>query len=129
MSDDLHATDRAPEPSVELLGTTVLTRALDVGTRLSDQVSDAPGALLLETMLGRYLVDGGGEKVGGLIDGRRSIGEVVTALVDDVGGTPGGLTPSLAPFLEAMSAIGLVEIPDDVTRLPHTTITRIGGPS
>ena len=127
MSEDVHGEARPLHPQVELPDGVVLARALDVGTRVSDQVSDAPGALLLETMLGRYLVDGGGEKVWVLIDGRRSIGELVEAVADEVGFAADEMRPALTSFLHELSTLGLIEVLDDPSRLNPETVARVGG--
>lgn len=70
--------------TVTISGDSVLIRALDVTTRVTDQivetVGDSDGGALLETMLGRYVLDRDARAVWLLLDGRRSVSEVVDVI-------------------------------------------------
>jgi hypothetical protein len=64
--------------------TDILVRRLDVTARVTDQVaelSERPEAgVLLETLIGRYVLDSDGRTVWLLIDGQRTVTEVVEAV-------------------------------------------------
>jgi len=70
--------------TVTISGDSVFIRALDVTTRVTDQivekVGDCDGGALLETMLGRYVLDRDARAVWLLLDGRRSVSEVVDVI-------------------------------------------------
>ncbi|MEI5097683.1 PqqD family protein [Streptomyces sp. PmtG] len=62
----------------------VLIRRLDVTARVPDQVVELTarheGGLLIERLIGRYVIDADARKVWRLIDGRRSVAEIVADL-------------------------------------------------
>lgn len=90
--------------------TTLLARTLEVGTRVPDHALDASGGLLLETMLGRYVVDVDGMRVWLLIDGRRTVGEIARALPESTGRPAEEIDAPLRKFLDELFQLGLVEV-------------------
>lgn len=91
-------------------GTTVLARALEVGTRVPHQVADASSGLLLETMLGRYVVDDDGERVWLLIDGRRTVDDIADAVAAQTGRPVDEVRGPLPAFLRELLALRLVDV-------------------
>ncbi|GGS59246.1 PqqD family protein [Streptomyces violaceus] len=67
----------------------VLIRRLDVTARVPDQVVELSerheGGLLIERLIGRYVIDADARKVWRLIDGRRSIARIVEDLAAESG--------------------------------------------
>ncbi len=67
----------------------VLIRRLDVTARVPDQVAELSeiheGGLLIERLIGRYVIDADARKVWRLIDGRRSIAKIVEDLAAESG--------------------------------------------
>ncbi|MEU3662053.1 PqqD family protein [Streptomyces sp. NPDC032940] len=67
----------------------VLIRRLDVTARVPDQVAELSdiheGGLLIERLIGRYVIDADARKVWRLIDGRRSVGEIVEDVAEETG--------------------------------------------
>ncbi|GGW16469.1 hypothetical protein GCM10018980_19350 [Streptomyces capoamus] len=65
----------------------ILIRRLDVTARVTDQVVELSerhqGGLLIERLIGRYVIDADARKVWRLIDGRRSIARVVEDLATE----------------------------------------------
>lgn len=100
--------------------TSLLARALEVGTRVPEQVADASSGLLLETMLGRYLVDVDGERVWLLIDGRRTVRDIAMALEAQTGRPAEEIRGPLDAFLQELLSLGLVEV------IPQTSQAVIG---
>lgn len=96
--------------TVHLEATSLLARALEVGTRVPEQVADTSSGLLLETMLGRYVVDEDGERVWLLIDGRRTLGEIARLLAESSGRPVQEIDAPLHDFLEELARLGLVEV-------------------
>ncbi|MFB8139386.1 PqqD family protein [Streptomyces parvus] len=67
----------------------VLIRRLDVTARVPDQVVELSerhdGGLLIERLIGRYVIDADARKVWRLIDGRRSVARIVEELAAESG--------------------------------------------
>lgn len=98
---------------VAIEDTTVVVRALDVGTRSADQVADVDqraDSLLLETMLGRYVLDHDGKSVWLMIDGRRTVRQIADEIGEETGLSPESVSVSLTSFLAELASLGLVEI-------------------
>ncbi|MEU6404719.1 PqqD family protein [Streptomyces sp. NPDC046985] len=68
---------------------TVLVRRMDVTARRTEQVTElsqyAEGGVLLETVIGRYVLDRDARRIWLLIDGRRTVAQ----LVEDVAAKAG----------------------------------------
>lgn len=100
--------------SVDIGDTTVVVRSIDVGTRSADQVADRDqraDSLLLETMLGRYIVNHDGKSVWLMIDGRRTVREIADEISGETGLSSESVSAPLTSFLGDLAALGLVEIP------------------
>lgn len=103
-------------PSVSITSDSILARALSVSTRVAEQVADtaddtACGALL-ETMLGRYVLNRDGRSIWVLIDGRRSVGQIAEALAaaDDIPAER--LGAAVRDFCAQLNTFGLAEVAD-----------------
>lgn len=104
---------------VTITDNSILIRSLDVGTRVMEQVAgtteNADGGALLETMLGRYVLDRDALAIWFLLDGRRSVGQVVDELAT-TGGLPAAeLEQPVRDFCERLTELGLVELADGAT--------------
>lgn len=101
---------------------TVLIRRLDVTARVTDQVvelSERPeGGLLLETLIGRYVLDRDGRKVWLLIDGRRNVGEVITAVAEGVGLPAATVGDPVRALCDRLLQLGLVEVATPADAVP-----------
>lgn len=68
---------------------TILIRGLDVTARISNTVAElsdrAAGGVLLETLIGRYVLDRDARVAWLLIDGRRSFGQVLEGVAEASG--------------------------------------------
>src|SRR4051794_13887568 len=68
---------------------TILVRALDVTVRMSDAVAElserAAGGILLETLIGRYVLDRDARVPWLLIDGRRSFAQLLDGVAEQSG--------------------------------------------
>jgi hypothetical protein len=88
-------------------------RALDVTTRLTDQVADRgvhkDGGALLETMLGRYVLDADGRELWQLIDGRRDVAEIVQEVATTRGLALDGVDAAVAAFCARLTELGLID--------------------
>jgi acyl transferase domain-containing protein len=108
---------------------TVLVRRMDVTARLTDAVVElaerTEGGVLLETWIGRYVLDADGRVVWLLINGRRSVSEIVTAVAEKVGlpvETVGDPTRALcARLLE----LGLVEVATPADEVPDLSMVTV----
>ncbi|MBY8884717.1 PqqD family protein [Streptomyces sp. PTM05] len=93
----------------------VLVRRLDVTARLTCQVEHlserAEGGVLLETLIGRYVLDSDGRTVWLLIDGRRTVGEVVTAVAEKLGLPVAEVREVVRTLCGRLLELGLVETP------------------
>ncbi len=86
-------------------------RTLGVGTRLPDQVDDGTGeqrwSTLLETMLGRYLLDRDGRKIWHLLDGHRTVAGIVEHVASHSDFDPEDVEEPVRAFLERLGELGL----------------------
>ena len=104
---------------------TVLIRRLDVTARLTDQVTElserAGGGVLLETLIGRYVLDRDGRTVWLLLDGRRSVGGLVAAVAEREGLPAEQVRRPVRDLCDRLLELGLVEVatPADVAALPR----------
>jgi len=93
---------------------TVLVRRLDVTARVTDQVaalSDrSEGGILLETLIGRYVLDRDAREVWLNIDGRRSVGETVSAIVEATGLREDEVAEPVNGLCARLLEHGLVEV-------------------
>jgi hypothetical protein len=94
----------------------VLVRGLDVTARRTDQVVElsarAAGGVLLETLIGRYVLDRDAREVWLLIDGRHRIGDVVERIAETSGLPPEQIRPPVHDLCARLLELGLVQ---DVT--------------
>lgn len=99
---------------------TVLTRSLGVSTRVTEQVKDlsegSAGGILLETMLGRYVLDRDASAVWLLLNGRRTVSEIVNALAASEGLTAAQLDQPVRNFCARLTELGLTEAADGASR-------------
>lgn len=93
---------------------TVLIRRLDVTARLTDQVVDLAerpeGGVLLETLIGRYVLDRDARVVWLLINGRRSVREIVDGVAGRVGLDSDQVREQVFDLCSKMIERGLAEI-------------------
>jgi hypothetical protein len=91
----------------------ILIRGLDVTARLSDSVvslSDhATDGVLLETLIGRYVLDRDARVVWLSIDGRRSVGQILDSIVETTGMPREQIRQSVYSLCERLLEFGLVE--------------------
>lgn len=89
----------------------VFVRTLGVGARVPEQVPDFgashPDGALLETMLGRYLLDADGRKVWNLLDGRRTVGDIAAAISAESGLPLDHVRPRVMAFCKRLAELGL----------------------
>jgi Coenzyme PQQ synthesis protein D (PqqD) len=106
--------------SVTITKDSVLIRALGVNTRVTEQVADmtenADCGALLETMLGRYVLDRDGRAIWLLLDGRRSVDQIVDALAAADGLPAAQLGQPVRDFCARLTELGLVELADGADR-------------
>lgn len=91
----------------------VLIRCLDVAARLTDEVAsittvDKRG-ILLETMLGRYVLDSDAREVWLRIDGRTSVREIAEAVANSSHLPVDEVAPVVATFCARLVDLSLVE--------------------
>jgi Coenzyme PQQ synthesis protein D (PqqD) len=102
--------------SVAISKDSVLIRSLRVSTRVTQQVAgmfeDADGGALLETMLGRYVLDRDGLAIWILVDGNRSIDQIVDelAVASELPATQ--LDQQVQDFCARLTELGLTELTD-----------------
>jgi hypothetical protein len=98
-------------------GNVILIRGLDVTTRLPDQVlklsEHAAGGLLLETLIGRYVLDRDARMVWMLIDGRRTVDEVVNAVGTRTGLPTSAVCDQVYGLCARLLELGLVGVATD----------------
>jgi hypothetical protein len=91
----------------------VLVRRLDVTTRITDQVTslseNANGGLLLETLIGRFVLNSDGRKVFLAIDGSRSQQQVVEAVAQRTGLPADEIRQPVQDLCERLLDLELVE--------------------
>lgn len=108
---------------------TVLVRRLDVTARVTDQVvalSERPeGGILLETLIGRYVLDSDARKVWLRIDGRRSVGDTVAEVAETTGLPVHVVGEPVRALCARLLELGLVEvaIPADAVELVRSAAT------
>ena len=92
---------------------TMLVRALDVATRVADQVTDSgaeQSGLLLETMLGRYILNYEARQVWELINGQHTFSEIVDCVAATTGQPSTELVTPIRALCEQMTELGLAEV-------------------
>ncbi|MFJ8313534.1 MULTISPECIES: PqqD family protein [unclassified Streptomyces] len=91
----------------------VLVRRLDVTARVTDQVVDLSerpeGGVLLETLIGRYVLDSDGRVVWLLIDGRRDVAQVVEGAAERTGLPVAEVEQQVQALCGRLLELGLVE--------------------
>ncbi|MEV7806695.1 PqqD family protein [Microbispora sp. NPDC088329] len=101
----------------------ILVRGLDVTARLSDTVAElsdrAAGGLLLETLIGRYVLDRDARMAWLLIDGRRTVGQLLEGVAEASGQPLEEVRQPTYDLCEQLLERGLVEVatPADVEAL------------
>lgn len=94
-----------------VIGGTVLIRRFDVIARLTDEVADvvacSEGGVLLDQLIGRYVLNADARKVWRLIDGQRSVWAIAKELERSEGET--GLEEPVRKVCERLHEIGVVE--------------------
>lgn len=98
-----------------VIDTTVLVRRLDVTARRTDQVMElsdrAEGGVLLETVIGRYVLDRDARVVWLLIDGRRTVADVADGVAGQLGVPAAEIRQAVHDVSDRLLELGLVEIP------------------
>jgi hypothetical protein len=97
--------------------TSVVARALTVSTRLPDQIADLRESIevdvtdgaLLETMLGRYVLDRDGRELWLLIDGTRRVVDIAETLAAARGLPARELTEQVRALCARLAELKLVE--------------------
>lgn len=106
--------------SVTVTEHSVLARGLGVSTRVVEQVAgiaeNADGGVLLETMLGRYVLDRDGRAVWLLLDGQRSVGQVADVLAAAEGVPAAQIVKPVRDFCAQLTDLGLAEPVSSVAR-------------
>jgi len=108
----------------------VLVRRLDVTARLTNAVvelTERPeGGVLLETLIGRYVLDRDARVVWLLIDGRRTVGQVVADVAEKTGLPVPDVRQQVLTLCERLLDCGLVETaaPRDAVPLAEYTVAR-----
>lgn len=91
----------------------VLIRSLDVGARLTDEVASITEVekrgVLLETMLGRYVLNSDGREVWVRIDGRATVRDITSAVAATSGQDATEVAPAVAEFCARLLELGLVQ--------------------
>ena len=91
----------------------ILVRCLDVTARLTNEVVDLSkrpeGGILLETLVGRYVVDRDGRKAWLLIDGRHSVAEIAETIAASENLPVGEVFDSVYEFCSRLHELGLIE--------------------
>ncbi|MFI7207925.1 hypothetical protein EEZ25_30075 [Micromonospora aurantiaca] len=93
---------------------TVLIRGLDVTVRPGSAVAElsdrAVGGVLLETLIGRYVLDGEARKVWLLINGRRTFGELLEGVAEASGLPLEQIQQPTYGLCDRLLELGLVEV-------------------
>ncbi|MEV7443120.1 PqqD family protein [Streptomyces sp. NPDC091204] len=101
----------------------VLIRRLDVTARVTDQVVELSerhqGGLLIERLIGRYVIDADARKVWRLIDGRRSIARIVEDLSAESGLPVAEIEQPVLTLCARLVELGILQVvtPADVAVL------------
>lgn len=107
---------------------TTLVRRLDVTARMTGQVAElserTEGGVLLETWVGRYVVDSDGRVVWLLIDGRRNLAQVVDGVAEKLGLSAAEVRGPVHDLCERLLELGLVEelTPADTVALAQSAV-------
>ncbi|GAA1796047.1 PqqD family protein [Planosporangium flavigriseum] len=92
----------------------ILIRGLDVTARLAETVAElsdrAAGGVLLETLTGRYVLDSDARMAWLLIDGRRSLGQLLDGVAETSGLPLEQIRQSTYQLCERLLELGLVEV-------------------
>jgi hypothetical protein len=102
---------------------TILVRGLDVTARLTNAVTElsenAPGGVLLETLMGRYVLDRDARVAWLLIDGRRTVGQVLDGVAAETGEPLEEIRRPTYGLCASLLELGLVDVatPADVAAL------------
>ncbi|MBP2707791.1 PqqD family protein [Microbispora sp. RL4-1S] len=102
---------------------TILIRGLDVTARLAKTVAElsdrAAGGILLETVTGRYVLDSDARLAWLLMDGRRSVGQLLDGVAEASGLPLEQIRQPTYRFCERLLELGLVDVatPADVSAL------------
>lgn len=102
---------------------TVLIRGLDVTARLTKAVAElsdrAAGGVLLETLMGRYVLDSDARVAWLLIDGRRNVGQLLDGIAETSGLPLEQIRQPTYHLCEQLLELGLVEVatPADIEAL------------
>lgn len=95
---------------------TVLVRALDVTARLTRSVKDlgpmGTDGILLETLIGRYVLDRDASAAWLLIDGSRNVGQVSAAVARSRGVDTVVVLPAVRDLCGDLERLGLLEVLD-----------------
>jgi hypothetical protein len=106
----------------------VLVRRLDVTARLTGQVVElserAEGGVLLETLIGRYVLDRDARTVWLLIDGRRNVGQLVEDVAAKSDLPPDLVRPPVYDLCARLLDLGLVQLatPADIAALAPVVV-------
>jgi hypothetical protein len=107
---------------------TVLVRRLDVTARRTDQVVDLSerpeGGVLLETLIGRYVLDRDARVIWLLINGRRDMDQLVDDLAAELGRRAEEVRQPLLDLCEQLLGLGLLEVatPADLAALGQPAV-------
>ncbi|MFE0174055.1 PqqD family protein [Streptomyces sp. NPDC059002] len=92
----------------------VLIRRLDVTARVPDQVVELTegheGGLLIERLIGRYVIDADARKVWRLIDGRRSVAVIVEELAASTGLPAAELEQPVLTLCNRLVDLGILQL-------------------
>jgi hypothetical protein len=110
--------------SAALLGNgDVLVRRLDVTSRLAGSVGElsdlSEDGVLLETLVGRCVLDHDGRKVWLLLDGRRNLGEIADVIATGEGLPVNDVAEAVRAFCEQLIGLGLVEVATSADQRGH----------
>lgn len=109
----------------------VLVRSMDVTARLTYSVEGlsplSEGGILLETLIGRYVLGRDACEPWLLIDGRRSVIEIAAATADERGTTTAEILPTIQQFCAQLIGLGLVDI-TETNEAAHNTESDIRRP-
>ncbi|MFD5426298.1 PqqD family protein [Streptomyces sp. NPDC127084] len=101
----------------------VVIRRLDVTVRVTDQVVELSesheGGLLVERLIGRYVLDADARKVWRLIDGRRSVGRIVEDLAKESGLPASEIERPVHALCDRLLELDILEVatPEDTAAL------------
>lgn len=107
---------------------TTLVRRLDVTARLTAQVVELTerheGGVLLETVIGRYVLDSDARVIWLLIDGHRNLAQVVDGVARKLGLPTAEVRQSVHDLCDRLLELGLLEevAPADAAALAQLTV-------